>query len=42
MIQETPSEQADENDRRNQWGGDIAFSHGTRSSKDVAILISDF
>ena len=40
LMQETHSEHNDEHIWRNQWGGDIVFSHGQRNSKGVAILIS--
>ena len=39
FLQETYSELNDENIWRNEWGGEIFFSHGTRHSKGVCILI---
>lgn len=38
LVQETHSTFEDERYWRNEWGGDILFSHGTTSSKGVAIL----
>ena len=40
FLQETHSEVGDESTWRRQWGGQIAFSHGTTNSCGVAILIS--
>ncbi len=40
-LQETHSIQGDENFWRQQWGGDIFFSHGESSSRGVAILASN-
>ena len=39
FLQETYSDRNDENIWRNEWGGEIFFSHGTRHSKGVRILI---
>ena len=39
FLQETYSNLNDENIWRNEWGGEIFFSHGTRHSKGVCILI---
>ena len=39
-MQETHSECEDERFWRRQWQGEIHFSHGSRNSKGVAILIS--
>ena len=39
FLQETYSDLNDENIWRNEWGGEIFFSHGTRHSKGVCILI---
>ena len=39
FLQETYSDLTDENIWRNEWGGKIFFSHGTRHSKGVCILI---
>ena len=39
MLQETHSVQSDENKWASEWGGDVFFSHGSRQSKGVAILI---
>ena len=41
LIQETHSESRDEVSWQKQWGGDIFFSHGSRQSKGVAILVSN-
>ena len=41
FLQETHSEKKDENQWLKQWRGDIAFSHGQRNSKGVAILTSE-
>ena len=40
FLQETYSERADENIWRNEWGGELFFSHGTTHSKGVCILIN--
>ena len=40
LMQETHSEFKDEKAWRNQWGGDIMFSHGSTNSKGVAILVA--
>ena len=37
FLQETYSERAEENIWRNEWGGELFFSHGTKHSKDVRI-----
>ena len=39
FLQETYSDLNDKNIWRNEWGGEIFFSHGTRHSKGVCILI---
>jgi exonuclease III len=39
FLQETYSEVNDETIWRNEWGGKIFFSHGTKHSKGVCILI---
>ena len=39
FLQETYSELNDEIIWRNEWGGEIFFSHGTKRSKGVCILI---
>ena len=39
FLQETFSDQSDESSWRHEWGGEIIFSHGTRHSKGVCILI---
>ena len=39
FLQETYSEVNDEFIWRNEWGGEIFFSHGTKHSKSVCILI---
>ena len=38
FLQETYSETSDELFWKNEWGGEIYFSHGTRHSKGVCIL----
>ena len=35
FVQETYLERADENIWRNEWGGELFFSHGTKHSKGV-------
>ena len=40
FLQEIYSEQKDENVWRNEWGGDIFFSHGSTHSRGVCILIN--
>ena len=40
FLQETYSEPGDENIWRKEWGGELFFSHGTRHSKGVCILIN--
>jgi len=40
FLQETYSELNDEIIWKNEWGGEIFFSHGTRHSKGVCILIN--
>ena len=42
FLQETYSERADENIWRKEWGGELFFSHGTKHSKGVCILINPF
>ena len=42
FLQETYSERADEKIWRNEWGGELFFSHGTTHSKGVCILINPF
>ena len=42
FSQETYSERADENIWRKEWGGELFFSHGTKHSKGVCILINPF
>ena len=37
-LQETHSQFSDETQWREEWDGDIIFSHGTRKSKGVMIL----
>ena len=39
-TKEIYSEQKDENVWRNEWGGDIFFSHGSTHSRGVCILIN--
>ena len=39
LLQETYSDWNDENIWRNEWGGEMFFSHGIRHSKGVCILI---
>ena len=40
FLQETFSKVSDEAVWRNEWGGEIYFSHGTSHSKGVCILIN--
>ena len=40
FLQETFSKGSDETVWRNEWGGEIYFSHGTSQSKGVCILIN--
>ena len=40
FLQEKFSKTGDEAVWRNEWGGDIYFSHGTSHSKGVCILIN--
>ena len=40
FLQETYSESNDENVWRKEWGGELFFSHGTKHSKGVCILIN--
>ena len=40
FLQETYSEPNDENIWKNEWGGEIFFSHGTNHSKGVCILVN--
>ena len=40
FLQETYSEPADEILWKNEWGGELFFSHGTNHSKGVCILIN--
>ena len=40
FLQETFSKVSDETVWRNEWGGEIYFSHGTSHSKGVCILIN--
>ena len=42
FLQETYSEQADENIWTYEWGGTLFFSHGTTYSKGVCILMNPF
>ena len=42
FLQETYSERADEKIWRNEWGGELFFSHGTTHSKGVCILTNPF
>ena len=39
-LQETHSEEKDEKIWQNEWGGKIAYSHGTHQSRGVATLIN--
>jgi len=39
-LQETYSEPSDENVWKKEWGGEVFFSHGTKHSKGVCILIN--
>ena len=40
FLQETYSEPSDENVWKKEWGGELFFSHGTKHSKGVCILIN--
>ena len=40
FLQETYSEPGDENIWKKEWGGELFFSHGTKHSKGVCILIN--
>ena len=40
FLQETYSEPNDENIWKNEWGGEIFFSHGTNHSKGVCTLVN--
>ena len=40
FLQETYSDLKDEIIWKNEWGGEIFFSHGTNHSKGVCILIN--
>ena len=40
FLQETYSEPNNENIWKNEWGGEIFFSHGTNHSKGVCILVN--
>ena len=40
FLQETFSEPSDENIWNKEWGGELLFSHGTKHSKGVCILIN--
>ena len=40
FLQETYSESCDESFWKNEWGGEIFFSHGTHHSKGVCILLN--
>ena len=40
FLQETFSEPSDENIWKKEWGGELFFSHGTKHSKGVCILIN--
>jgi len=39
FLQETYSEITDENVWKNEWGGEIIFSHGSNRSRGVCVLI---
>ena len=40
FLQETYSEPCDESFWKNEWGGEIFFSHGTHHSKGACILLN--
>jgi len=40
FLQETYSEPSDENVWKKEWGGEVFFSHGTKNSWGVCILIN--
>ena len=40
LLQETLSESKDKLAWKNEWGGDLFFSHGSNHSKGVYILVN--
>ena len=40
LLQETFSEPKDERVWKNEWGGDVFFSHGSNHAKGVCILVN--
>ena len=38
FLQETHSKECDENKWRNEWGGEMYFSHGTSQARGVSVL----
>ena len=40
MLQETDSKLEDENVWKREWGGEIVFSHGSRSSRGACIMFA--
>ena len=40
LLQETHSTVTDEEEWKQQWGGDLLFSHGTNTARGVAVLFS--
>ena len=40
FLQETYSELSDESFWKNEWGGEMFFSHGTRHSKGTCISLN--
>ena len=41
LLQETHSTEEQEDNWKNDWDGEILFSHGTSNSRGTAILIKD-
>ena len=39
FLQETHSTERDENIWRNEWGGEVKYSHGTSQARGVMILV---
>lgn len=38
FLQETRSKESDENIWKNEWGGEVFFSHGTNQARGVMVL----
>jgi exonuclease III len=39
FLQETHSKESDENIWKNEWGGEVFFSHGTSQARGVMVLV---